>query len=84
MSRLHLPWRRYCELFCFAGAVPSGGDIMNYFVSEASPGGNILNFFFVGVTLVDESVVVFGRIFPRAANKHKHQMIQHFKVSQTY
>ena len=34
----------------------------------------------LGVALVDESVTVFGKIFPRAANKHKFQMIQHFKV----
>ena len=33
----------------------------------------------LGVALVDKSVIVFGKIFPRAANKHKLQMIQHFK-----
>ena len=35
--------------------------------------------FLQGVALVDMSVLVFGKIFPRAANKHKLQMIQHFK-----
>ena len=35
----------------------------------------------IGVELVDMSVRVFGRIFPRAAAKHKYQMIQHFKVN---
>ena len=35
----------------------------------------------IGVELVDMSVRVFGRIFPKAAAKHKYQMIQHFKVN---
>ena len=32
----------------------------------------------LGVNVVDASIVVFGLVFPRAAHKHKLQMLDHF------
>ena len=32
----------------------------------------------LGVSVIDLSIVVFGRTFPRAANKHRLQMLNHF------
>ena len=32
----------------------------------------------LGVALIDQSVLVFGKVFPRAAAKHRFQMLQHF------
>ena len=32
----------------------------------------------LGVTVVDASIAVFGLVFPRAAHKHKFQMLDHF------
>ena len=32
----------------------------------------------LGVALIDQSVLVFGKVFPRAAQKHRLQMLQHF------
>ena len=41
----------------------------------------------LGVAVVDSSIMVFGLVFPRAAVKHRAQMLEHFsqhlKVSQT-
>jgi len=33
----------------------------------------------ITTALIDASIIVFGRIYPRVANKHKFQMIKHFK-----
>ena len=35
----------------------------------------------LGVSVIDLSLVVFGRTFPRAANKHRVQMLSHFAES---
>ena len=32
----------------------------------------------LGVSVIDHSLTVFGKIFPRAAHKHRLQMLQHF------
>ena len=32
----------------------------------------------LGVALIDQSVLVFGKVFPRAAQKHRLQMLLHF------
>ena len=32
----------------------------------------------LGVSVVDQSIVVFGVIFPRVAQKHRLQMLEHF------
>ena len=32
----------------------------------------------LGVSVVDQSIIVFGVIFPRAAQKHRLQMLEHF------
>ncbi|GBP42418.1 HEAT repeat-containing protein 5B [Eumeta japonica] len=32
----------------------------------------------LGVAVVDAAVLLFGQIFPRAANKHRQQMLEHF------
>ena len=49
-------------------AAPDGPSL-----SDTSPGPPPL-----GVAVVDKSLVVFGRIFPRVAQKHRMQMLQHF------
>ena len=33
----------------------------------------------LGIALIDASITVFGKIYPRVATKHKFQMIKHFK-----
>lgn len=32
----------------------------------------------LGVAVIDLSVLLFGQIFPRVANKHRFQMLDHF------
>ena len=32
----------------------------------------------LGVSVIDHSLIVFGKIFPRAAHKHRLQMLNHF------
>ena len=32
----------------------------------------------LGVSVVDQSIIVFGRVFPRAAPKHRHQILNYF------
>ena len=32
----------------------------------------------LGVSVVDQSILVFGKVFPRAASKHRHQILIHF------
>ena len=32
----------------------------------------------LGVSVVDQSIIVFGLVFPRAAQKHRLQMLEHF------
>ena len=32
----------------------------------------------LGVAVIDASIVVFGLVFPRAAHKHRLQMLEHF------
>ena len=32
----------------------------------------------LGVSVVDAAIVVFGLVFPRAAHKHRLQMLDHF------
>ena len=33
----------------------------------------------LGVAVIDSSVRLYGMLFPRVSDKHKHQMLQHFK-----
>ena len=32
----------------------------------------------LGVAVIDQSVTLFGLVFPRVANKHRLQMLNHF------
>jgi len=33
----------------------------------------------LGVSVIDSSVRLYGKLFPRVSDKHKQQMLQHFK-----
>eukprot|EP00118_Oscarella_pearsei_P004846 m.21368 g.21368 ORF g.21368 m.21368 type:complete len:1962 (+) comp28164_c0_seq1:139-6024(+) len=43
-----------------------------------SEGSDVLGPLPLGVTLIDSSVILFGRVFPHTAAKHRHQLLTHF------
>lgn len=48
-------------------------NFRNEFQTQTVPGPLPL-----GVAVIDQSVLLFGQIFPRVANKHRLQVLEHF------
>lgn len=51
---------------------------ISYIISFPVQGEKIPGPLPLGVAVIDASVILFGCVFPRVANKHRLQMLEHF------